>query len=149
DADGAERAMQRAEELVVALPQPAPDAAFKFNEKRLLLYLSGTLTYLGDHGRARKVQEEALARYQTQPEIVIDPALIRLDQAVGEALDGDASGASHIAIDTLQELPEHHRTQIVLTRARDVVAALPSRAQAAPTVGELRELVNACTAAQG
>jgi DNA-binding XRE family transcriptional regulator len=143
DHGGAEQAMQRAEEHVAGLTNPTPDAAFRFNEKRLLLYLSGTLTYLGDTRRARDVQAEALTRYQANPEIVIDPALIRLDQAAGQALDGDATSASNLAIDTLQELPEHHRTQIVLTRARDVVAALPPRSHDAPAVGELRELVNA------
>lgn len=146
DRDGARQAMDRAEDLVTGLTEPATDTAFSFNEKRLLLYMSGILTYLRDTRRARKVQEQALARYEEHPEIVIDPALVRLDQAVAESIDGDASSASHAAIATLQGLPEQHRTKIVLTRALDVVAALPPPSRTASAVSELRELVGTWTA---
>lgn len=146
DRDGARQAMDRAEDLVTGLTEPATDTAFNFNEKRLLLYMSGILTYLRDTQRARKVQEQALARYEKHPEIVIDPALIRLDQAVAESIDGDASSASHAAIATLQGLPEQHRTKIVLTRALDVVTALPPPSRTTSAVIELRELVGTWTA---
>lgn len=146
DHDGARQAMNRAENLVAALEQPAPDVAFNFNEKRLLLYMSGILTYLGDTRQAGEVQGQALTHYQAHPEIVIDPALIRLDQAVARSIDGDARTASHAAIATLQGLPEQHRTKIVLTRALDVVDALPPPSRTASAVSELRELVGAWTA---
>jgi transcriptional regulator with XRE-family HTH domain len=140
DHAGAERAMRVAEALVDQLDEPPSDAAFRFNDKRLLLYLSGTLTYMGEFARARRVQEQALERYRSEPELVIDPALIRLDQAVGEASRGDAEGASVQAIQTLQQLPPAHRTSIVLTRALDVVAAIPSARRQRPAVAELRAL---------
>ncbi|HEY0689097.1 MAG TPA: helix-turn-helix transcriptional regulator [Kribbella sp.] len=140
DHAGAERAMRVAEALVDQLDEPPSDAAFRFNDKRLLLYLSGTLTYMGEFARARRVQEQALERYRSEPELVIDPALIRLDQAVSEASRGDAEGASMQAIQTLQQLPPAHRTSIVLTRALDVVAAIPSARRQRPAVAELRAL---------
>jgi hypothetical protein len=71
--DGAEQAMNRAQQLVEALANPQSDVAFQFTEKRLLLYLSGTLTYTGQHARAQRVQDRALELYRRDPEIVIDP----------------------------------------------------------------------------
>ncbi|MGZ3144448.1 helix-turn-helix domain-containing protein [Lentzea chajnantorensis] len=141
DADGAERAMATAQRLVDQLDTPSTDAAFEFNDKRLLLYLSGTLTYLGEFDRARQVQQEALHRYRADPTLVIDPALIKLDQAVGEAADGDVDDACALAVNTLLELPGEHRTRIVLTRATDVVKAIPTQRWQRPAVSELRELV--------
>jgi hypothetical protein len=55
--DDAEHAMRRAQRYVDALDEPDADMAFQFNEKRLLLYLSGTLTYMGQRDRARRVQD--------------------------------------------------------------------------------------------
>ncbi|WP_158840547.1 helix-turn-helix domain-containing protein [Saccharothrix deserti] len=141
--EGAEQAMHRAQQMVDQLNEPTTDAAFQFNDKRLLLYLSGTLTYLGETTRARQVQAQALERYRADPAIAIDPALIRLDQAVGEASRGDAEGACELAVRTLEQLPPEHRTRIVLTRALDVVAAIPAAEQQRPAACELRELVTA------
>nr|WP_053735847.1 helix-turn-helix transcriptional regulator [Nocardia sp. NRRL S-836] len=141
DSDGAERAMATAQRLVDRLDAPSTDAAFEFNDKRLLLYLSGTLTYLGEFDRARQVQREALDRYRAGPAPVIDPALIKLDQAVGEAVEGDIDDACALAVNALLELPEEHRTRIVLTRATDVVKAIPTQRWQRPAVSELRELV--------
>lgn len=143
DAEGAERAMATAQCLVDRLDEPSTDAAFEFNDKRLLLYLSGTLTYLGEFGRARHVQQEALERYRSDPTLVIDPALIRLDQAVVEAVDGDIDDACAIATDTLLKLPAEHRTRIVLKRAADVLQAIPTQRGDRPIVRELHELVAA------
>ncbi len=140
--DDAEHAMGQAQRLVDALDDPGTDIAFQFNEKRLMLYLSGTLTYMGQLDRARRVQEQALERYHADPQLVIDPALIRLDQAVGEAAHGDSDDACQLAATVLDELPTEHRTRIILIRARDVVRAIPSGRQRRPLVGELRELVN-------
>jgi hypothetical protein len=139
--EGAERATRRAQDMVDELDEPTTDAAFQFNDKRLLLYLSGTLTYMGETARARRVQAQALERYRTDPALAIDPALIRLDQAVGEASSGDAEGACELAVSTLEQLPPEHRTRLVLTRALDVVAAIPAAQRQRPAAQELRELV--------
>jgi len=84
----ADEAMTRAQQLTESLTHPATDEAFRFHEKRLLLYLSGTLTYMGQTDRARRIQTEALELYRRSPEILIDPALIHLDAAVAHASDG-------------------------------------------------------------
>jgi transcriptional regulator with XRE-family HTH domain len=143
DREGAERAIRRAQRMVDELDEPTTDEAFRFNEKRLLLYLSGTLTYLGDTKAAHRVQAQALEHYSEEPSIAIDPALIRLDQAVGEASRGDAEGACELTASTLQQLPLEHRTRIVLTRVLDVLAAIPAAQQQRRAATELRELVTA------
>lgn len=91
---------------------------------------------------ARRVQEQALECYRADPLLVIDPALIRLDQAVGEAAHGNCDDACQLAATVLDELPAEHRTRIILTRVRGVVHAIPSGRQRRPLVGQLRELVN-------
>lgn len=47
DADGAEQALNRARRQIDELGAAVTDEAFRFSEKRLLLYQSGTLTNLG------------------------------------------------------------------------------------------------------
>jgi hypothetical protein len=141
--DGAEHAMNRAQQLVDGLDNPQGDVAFEFTEKRLLLYLSGTLTYMGQHARARRVQDQALDLYRRDSQIVIDPVLVRLDQAVCEAIDGHIDDACQLAITAIDRLPVEHRTKIVMTRARDVVQAIPNHRSPTPAVSDLRELMAA------
>ncbi|MCE6997763.1 helix-turn-helix domain-containing protein [Saccharothrix sp. S26] len=141
DREGADHAMRRAQRMVDELDEPTTDAAFQFNDKRLLLYLSATFTYLGETKSAGHVQAQALERYGQEPSIAIDPALIQLDQAVGAAVRGEAEEVCELAVRTIELLPPEHRTRIVLTRALDVVAAIPAAHQQRPAAVELRELV--------
>lgn len=141
----AEQAMNRAQHLTDALDSNNSDEAFRFNTKRLLLYMSGTLTYMGHIARARRVQDEALQLYRSTP-VVIDPVLIQLDAAVGYAMDGSADDGCRLAARVLDELPSEHRTRIVVTRAGDVLEALPARCRQLPSADTLRELVSAETA---
>ncbi|MEU4767725.1 hypothetical protein AB0H12_31190 [Actinosynnema sp. NPDC023794] len=124
--------------------QDDPYAAFRFNPGRLYLYASGAWANLGDTSQAHTAQEAALRAYADDERLVVDPALIRLDQALTEARCGDMVGATTLALTVLTELPPAHRTGVVLTRDRDVVAAteaLPRpRGQVPETVQELRTL---------
>lgn len=139
--DEARRALTRAWDLVDAGDRPATDEAFQFNDKRLLLYASGTLTYLGETHQARDTQRQALDAYGTNPSLVIDPALIQLDAAVCHALDGTVDDACNLALHTISELPAEHRTKIVLARASAVLHAIPARHQNHRAVESLREFV--------
>lgn len=139
--DEAEQAMNRARHVVDHLGDTPSDAAFEFNEKRLLLYLSGTLTYMGEYERAYRVQDEALELYRHDSSVVIDPALIALDRAVGHAASGHAQDGCQLATATLDRLPAEHRTKIVLARAADVVHSIPAGRRQTPAAMELRELI--------
>lgn len=141
DNAGAESALVRAQQVTDALDTAAGDEAFRFTHKRLLFYTSGTLTYMGKFSRARDVQHEALALYRSSPNVVVDPALIELDTAVAEAVDGSPADACTIATNVVSSLPVEHRTHIVVARAADVIAAIPARSRSLPSATELRDFV--------
>ncbi|MBF6327298.1 XRE family transcriptional regulator [Nocardia transvalensis] len=143
DSDGAELAMARARSRADELGETTTDEAFRFSEKRLLLYQSGTLTNLGRTAQARRVQEQALQLYRGSPGVVVDPALIELDIAVGYAREGAVDEACELAVRVLTRLPAEHRTTIVVTRAAAVVDAIPEGSRGRRAVDELRQLVAA------
>lgn len=133
--------MNKAQRLTEALPNTGNDEAFRFNTRRLLLYISGTLTYMGRVTQARRIQEEALQLYRKTP-VVIDPALIQLDTALGYAMSGSADDGCRLAEEVLARLPVEHRTRIITIRALDVVDALPAGHRRRPSATSLRELAN-------
>ncbi|MGC4939286.1 helix-turn-helix domain-containing protein [Kribbella sp. DT2] len=146
DHEKAELAMGKAQDIFNRLPDPDTTDAFSFPERRLLLYLSGALTYLGEPARAEPIQDRALALYSQQGAgFTLDPTLIQLDRAAGLA-GTDAVGACELTQETLEAVPAGHRTQIVLTRGTDVLSALPRTARALPAAADLREML-ALTAA--
>ncbi|MEV6319907.1 hypothetical protein AB0M45_01745 [Nocardia sp. NPDC051787] len=142
DQAGAEQAMNKAQRLTEALPNTGSDEAFRFNARRLLLYMSGTLTYMGRITRARRIQDEALQLYRDTP-VVIDPALIQLDTALGYAMSGSADDGCRLAEHVLDSLPDEHRTRIVATRAGDVLDAVPTGHRLLPSAASLRKLISA------
>ncbi|MFG1952090.1 hypothetical protein [Micromonospora sp. NPDC048830] len=103
------------------------DVAFKFPAKRLLLYSSGTYTWLGDTSEAYRVQDEALRLYGAAPAAPIDVALIALDRSMCLARDLRAAEAAVTAREAVADLPEAQRTEIILTRATDVASVIPER----------------------
>jgi tetratricopeptide (TPR) repeat protein len=144
DREGAAQAMNKAQRLTEALPNTASEEAFRFSARRLLLYMSGTLTYMGRVTRARRIQDEALQLYQ-ETAVVIDPALIQLDTALGYAMSGSADDGCRLAEHVLESLPGEHLTRIVATRACDVLDALPTGHRLLPSATSLRQLVSAET----
>lgn len=146
DTCAAEEALNRAQRLIEDLDDHDSDEAFRFTAKRLLLYMSGTLTNMGHTDRARRAQDEALRLYQKTP-VIIDPALIHLDAAVTHVQDGAADDGCALAAHVLADLPADHRTRIVLARAGEVLEALPTSCRHRPMSTTLRELVHGETAA--
>ncbi|MBA8925466.1 tetratricopeptide (TPR) repeat protein [Kutzneria viridogrisea] len=145
--DRAEQALRRAQELFERTGSADTDEAFVFSEKRLLFYLSGTLTYLRQTRRADQVQHQALKLYRGTGG-VLDPALVQLDRAVCLASDGEVADAAQLTTHTLATLPEQHRTSIVYTRVRDVIEAVPHRYERHRSVDELRGLLATSVAAR-
>jgi hypothetical protein len=70
-----------------------------------------------------------------------DRALVRLDQAMCSALSGDAATAADQTIATVLELPEQHRTALIIYRARDVACRVPE-ARMVAEVRALREILS-------
>jgi tetratricopeptide (TPR) repeat protein len=120
------------------------DEAFRFPAKRLLFYLSGATTWIGDTASAYRVQGEALQLYQASPvKTLIDPALIRLDQAMCLASDRRTAEAASEAQTAVAQLPPLQRTELVLARATDVVEAIP-QSKRGTEVAALSHYVAAC-----
>ncbi|WP_309226265.1 MULTISPECIES: hypothetical protein [Micromonospora] len=119
------------------------DVAFRFPAKRLLFYLSGAYTRLGDTVEAYRVQDEALRLYGTAPAVPIDAALIALDRSMCLARDRRVTEALVTARDAVADLPETQRTEIILTRASDVTTAIPGESQRGE-VATLTDYLRAC-----
>jgi hypothetical protein len=92
------------------------DLAFVFTEKRMKFYRTGTLIELGDADDFDGLDGFSSGFH------TIDPALIQLDQASHLARHGDHEEACRIAADALRRVPAEHRTSIVVTRAKALLA---------------------------
>ncbi|MGW3609750.1 hypothetical protein ACWD6N_07635 [Micromonospora sp. NPDC005163] len=119
------------------------DVAFRFPAKRLLFYLSGAHTWLGDTAGAYRIQDEALRLYGAAPAVPIDVALIALDRSMCLAQDRRATEAALTARDAVADLPETQRTEIILTRANDVATAIPEK-NGRGEVASLTDYLRAC-----
>ncbi|MEW1550503.1 hypothetical protein [Streptomyces tsukubensis] len=137
DTAHAREAIHRARDAFDRAGSGDPDDAFAFPERRLLLYLSGALTHLGDTREADRVQTRALTLYGNHQGI--DPALIHIEQAICLAQDHHLSEACRLATAAYLHLPPAQRTDIVGARAHDVLAAVPARMRTAPAARELDE----------
>lgn len=133
----AEAALRRCQEAFERADEPDDEVAFRFTERRLMLYLSGTLTNLGEIRRASEVQHATLARYKADNGI--DPVLISLDQAICLALDGAPVDACQLAQVALSALSSQQRTGVVLARASDLLAAIPEGPSSDRAAADLRE----------
>jgi hypothetical protein len=139
DAAASSHAMRNARNLLEQGGGGDEEDAWAFPYRRLLLYLSGAYTALGQTRQAREVQREALTLYPDHTGI--DPALLHLESAICLALDRSPSEACQLATATYLQLPSGHRTQIISARAQHVIAAVPSAMRNARPVRELGEIL--------
>ncbi|WP_018790531.1 hypothetical protein [Salinispora arenicola] len=142
-AEQARQAIIQARQMFDQVGDDDSDTAFRFPKKRMLFYLSGASTWLGDTSEAYRVQDEALRLYGPSPSVPIDPALLALDRSICLVRDRRAAEAAASALDAVATLPEPQRTEIVLTRASDVVSAIPARHRGGETTA-LTDYVRAC-----
>ncbi|MET7804339.1 hypothetical protein [Micromonospora chersina] len=143
DADQARAAIEQAHRMFDEAGDDDSDAAFRFPAKRLLFYLSGARTWLGDTKEAYRTQDEALSLYGHRPRVPIDPALIALDRSLCLVRDLRFAEAAVAACAAVAGLPELQRTEIILSKAAQVVSAIPQPAQGREVM-ELAEYVRAC-----
>jgi tetratricopeptide (TPR) repeat protein len=139
DAAGAELAIRQAHTTFEQCDHGAEDDAFAFPERRLLLYLSGAHTFLGRSRQAHAVQQQALSLYPDQTGI--DPALLRLEEAICLAQDRSLTEACRLAGMTYLQVPEGHRTPILGARAQHVLDVLPPAMRTARAARELGEIL--------
>jgi hypothetical protein len=117
------------------------DTALGFTERQFWFTTGNAYTNLRLTTEAHEVQERALRLYQ--PTEYLDPALIRLDQAACLVHAGYADAGCELAISTVSNAPQQHRSGLVTHYGRDFLANLPVTVQALPAAKQLRELVSA------
>lgn len=138
--DDARQAMHIAERAFARLSDDQKaDTAYGYTERQLRWHIGSMHTVLGDTRRAQHALDQALTMYA--PVEHLDRALIALDQAAGLIRVGEVATAAQVGVHTLESLPTAHRTGIVISRAREVAAAIPARAARMPLVGELRDAI--------
>lgn len=141
--EDARTAIRQARELFDQVGAADSDAAFEFPTKRLLFYLSGAAAWSGDTTTAYRFQEQALTLYRDRPAKSIDPTLILMDRSMCLAREHRTGEAAIVARDAVTDLPLPQRTEIVLTRAHDVIAAVPPDKRSGP-VAELDDYLHEC-----
>ena len=132
-------ALQAAEVALERLPMAEQTpSAFGYSESQLRFHSGNAWTHLGDTSRAADEHARALELYPSSDRT--DISLIHLDQAMCLATDGDPAAAAALATQTIVGLPEQHRSQLIIYRARDVAARVPE-ARAVTEVRVLREVL--------
>ncbi|MDH6132436.1 tetratricopeptide (TPR) repeat protein [Kitasatospora sp. MAA4] len=139
DAQEADKAVRYARATFEQCDHGLADDAFAFPYRRLLLYLSGAYTFLGQVQQARSVQQEALQLYPDQGGI--DPALLRLEEAICLARTHSLTEACQLAGTIYLQVPPDHRTPILGARAQHVIDVLPPAMRAARAARELGEVL--------
>ncbi|GAA4594427.1 hypothetical protein GCM10023194_61280 [Planotetraspora phitsanulokensis] len=134
DGKAARLALAEAEQIFARMRgMSQDDLAFVFTEKRMKFYRTGTLIELGDAEDFDGLDGSSSGFH------TIDPALIQLDQASQLARHGEHAEACRIAADALRQVPAEHRTSIVVTRAK---ALLADTDPALPSVRHLRQVLS-------
>ncbi|BAU86935.1 hypothetical protein SLA_6066 [Streptomyces laurentii] len=115
------------------------DMAYGYTEKQLTWHIGSMWTTLGDTRRAQAALQRARTLYA--PTEYLDQALISMDEAQSLVSVGEVSVACRSTESVLLGLPPAHLTGIVVSRAREVVAAIPMCAAGTAPVRDLRELI--------
>ncbi|MEV0035323.1 helix-turn-helix domain-containing protein [Streptomyces sp. NPDC050804] len=123
-AEEAAAALAVAEKALERLPaEEQIGSAFGYSESQLRFHAGNAWTHLGVTGRAREQQARALDLYPASDRT--DRSLIRLDQAMCLALDGDLPAAAVHATKTVVDLAPEHRSALIIYRAREVATRVP------------------------
>ncbi|MFG2918131.1 XRE family transcriptional regulator [Kitasatospora sp. NPDC048298] len=140
DRDGAQAAIRMAKDFFEhCQADQDQDDAWAFPERRLWLYLSGAHTALGETSQARQAQQQALALYP-EGHTGIDPALLRLEEAMCLVIDHSPTEALQLTVHTYDRVPGPHRTAILGARARDVIAILPTPLRSGRPARQIAEM---------
>lgn len=133
-----QQALQRAESALFRLPADEQgDTAFGYTERQLRFHQGNALTHLGTSAGALEAQDEALRLYPES--VTLDRTLIGFDRASCHLQDGEVEHALELGRDILVNMPGGHRTDIVLSRARELGDGLPPSSTGLPVLREFHE----------
>ncbi|MCA1222721.1 hypothetical protein [Streptomyces sp. 8L] len=120
------------------------DTAYGYTERQLAWHDGSMWTTLGDTRRAQSSLAKAHDLYA--PTEHLDQALIAMDEASCLMQVGETSVACRETEILLLGLPEEHRTGIVISRARELLASVPVRSRTHPAVRDLHEVLETTAA---
>jgi hypothetical protein len=131
-------ALHRAETVMEQLPaSELADTWFGYPEQKHHVHASQALTRLGKSAQANESQAQAIHLAHSTSRL--STALIQLDAATCLFQDGDTAAACESARDTLTELPAEFRTDLVLSRTRDLLTAIPASHRSLSPASDLTE----------
>jgi len=140
-APGARRALVRSRAVFDQLSKAdLNDLAFGFTERQMAFYEGDTFTNLGDHQRGEEVLSHALTLYPATERV--DRTLVRLNRATCKLHAGEPGAAATTAKEAILELPDDHRSDILLHRARQLNAAVAAKHGEIPEVKDFREALS-------
>ncbi|MFJ4185429.1 helix-turn-helix domain-containing protein [Kitasatospora sp. NPDC089509] len=138
--DEAVSALGRAHRALARLsPEDRQPSALGYDEAQLHFHSGNAWTSLHDTDRAWEEQQQALDLYPVENRT--DRALIQLDRAACLSWDGNLAEGARLAVDSILELPEEHRSALILYRARDLAVKVPEVGRRLPEVRVLREVL--------
>jgi hypothetical protein len=139
-APSARRALVRSRAVFDQLSKrDTTDLAFGFTERQLAFYEGDTYTNLGDPHHAEEGLNLALKLYSAQERI--DRTLVRLDRAVCKFQVGEPEQALTVGQEAIVDLPDEHRSDVLMHRARQLAAAVIQKHGDMPAVREFREVL--------
>jgi hypothetical protein len=139
-APSARRALVRGRAVFEQLPKrDTSDLAFGFTERQLAFYEGDTYTNLGDPHHAEVGLNHALTLYSAQERI--DRTLVRLDRAICKFQLGEPEQALVVGRDAILDLPDEHRSDMLMHRGRQLAAAVVKKHGDMPAVRDFREVL--------
>ncbi|MET7816104.1 helix-turn-helix domain-containing protein [Streptomyces sp. NPDC005395] len=137
-------ALTASEDALARLPEEERiGSAFGYSESQHHFHAGNAWTHLGEISRAREEQRLALELYPDNDRT--DLALIRLDQAMCLAVDGDPAGAAVQAMHSVVDLPPEHRSALIIHRAHEIAVRVPE----AQNTAEVRSLCEVLALPEG
>ncbi|HEU5157797.1 MAG TPA: XRE family transcriptional regulator [Streptosporangiaceae bacterium] len=137
-APSARRALVRGRAVFEQLPKrDTGDLAFGFTERQLAFYEGDTYTNLGDTHHAEEGLSHALTLYPAQERI--DRTLVRLDRAICKVQLGEPEHALAVGRAAILELPDEHRSDMLMHRGRQLAAAVVKKHGDMPAVRDFHD----------
>jgi hypothetical protein len=134
----ADRAWGRARDLFAHLDgRQRADMALGFPIRRHFFYNGSTAGYLGHHEDLEEARHQAELHYPSQ---ALDLTLMDLDLAICLTRT-DPTEASRLTLTTVGALAPEHRTDIVMSRVREIAALIPQNGRQLTAARPLRELL--------
>lgn len=137
----AEQALAQGRRILDQLPDPsAQTLMLGFPKRQMLFYEGDVYTGFGAYLHGDQALARALELYS--PTEVVDRTLVRLDQAACALHAGDPAQAAQMAQTAIVDLAPHHRTPLLIRRARQLADSVLRMHGDLDALTELDQMLN-------